>query len=59
MNYLLERLKEPSTWRGLIRLAIVGGVVIAPEHFEDFVALGLLIAGIIGVMTPDKGKEDA
>lgn len=56
MNYLLSRLKEPSTWRGLIRLATVGGFVIAPEHFEDFVAIGLLVAGLIGVITKDKGE---
>ena len=56
MNYLLSRLKEPSTWRGLIRLAAVGGVVIAPEHFEDFVAIGLLGAGILGAITKDKGN---
>jgi hypothetical protein len=59
MNYLLSRLKEPSTWRGLVILATSCGLTLSPEQSDAILAVGLLCAGLIGVFTPDKGKEDA
>lgn len=56
MNYLLERLKEPSTWRGLVLLATTIGIQVSPEAADAVISTGLLIAGIIGVFTKDKGN---
>lgn len=56
MNYLLERLKEPSTWRGLTLLATTLGLQVSPEHTEAVISTGLLLAGLIGVVTKDKGN---
>lgn len=53
-EYLLERLKEPSTWRGIILLLTAAGVPIAPAMAESIITVGLAIAGLIGVATPDK-----
>ena len=53
-NYLLSRAKEPSTWRGLILILTAVGVPIAPALAESIVAVGLAVAGLIGVATPDK-----
>lgn len=53
-EYLLERLKEPSTWRGIILLLTAAGVPIAPAMAESIITVGLAIAGLIGVVTPDK-----
>ena len=53
-NYLLARAKEPSTWRGFILLLTAAGVPIAPALAEAIIATGLAIAGLIGVVTPDK-----
>lgn len=53
-DYLLDRAKEPSTWRGAILLLTAIGVPIAPAMAEAIVSAGLAIAGLIGVFTPDK-----
>lgn len=51
---LLERGREPSTWRGLILLLTAIGVPIAPDLVEPIVSVGLAAAGLIGVVTADK-----
>ncbi len=51
MKYLIDRFKEPSTWRGLVVLATVFGVNINPEQVNAIVTLGGCIAGAIGVFT--------
>ena len=53
-DYILERVKEASTWRGIILLLTAAGVPIAPALADSIITVGLAIAGIIGVVTPDK-----
>lgn len=53
-DYLLARAKEPSSWRGLILLLAAAGVPIAPGMAEAIISVGLAVAGLIGVATPDK-----
>ena len=53
-NYLLDRAKEPSTWRGIILILTAAGVPIAPEMQTAIISAGLALAGIIGAITPDK-----
>ena len=58
MNYLVQRLKEPSTWRGAVMLAISLGVGINPEQIETIITLGTAAVGAIGVLASDKrGKN--
>ena len=52
--YVLERLKEPSTWRGLILLLTAVGVPVAPALADNIISVGLAVAGLIGAVTPDK-----
>ena len=52
--YMIERLKEPSTWRGIVLLLTAIGVPVAPAMADAIVSVGLAIAGLIGVATPDK-----
>ena len=52
--YVLERLKEPSTWRGLTLLLTALGVPLAPGLSDAIIAAGLGIAGLIGAVMPDK-----
>lgn len=54
MQYILERAKEPSTWRGIVLLATAGGVNIAPELANAVVTFGIGLAGLLGVITKDK-----
>lgn len=53
-NFILERGKESSTWRGLVALLTAVGVTLSPEQGEAVVALGLAVIGAIGVFTADK-----
>ena len=53
-NYILERAKEPSSWRGLLLLLTAIGIPVAPELADAIIAVGLALAGLIGVATPDK-----
>lgn len=50
-SYILDRAKEPSTWRGFILFLTAIGVPIAPELQVAIVSAGLGISGLIGVIT--------
>lgn len=50
--YLLARLQEPSTWRGLVLIATACGAVLSPDQQDAIVAGGLLVAGLIGAALP-------
>ena len=52
--FLLESLKEPSTWRGIILLVTACGVPVAPAMGEQIIAVGMAAAGLVGVFTMDK-----
>jgi hypothetical protein len=58
MNYFIERAKEPSTWRGVILLLAAIGVPIAPDLAESIIAVGMALAGLIGVFTSDKQPKN-
>ena len=51
--YILERAKEPSTWRGLILVLTAVGIPVAPALSEAIVTLGLGLAGLVGVVSAD------
>ena len=50
-QYILDRAKEPSTWRGAVLFLTAIGVPMAPELQSAIVSAGLGIAGLIGVVT--------
>ena len=47
LKWIKKRLKEPSTWAGVVLLAGAGGFVISPELVE---AISVGVAGIFGVI---------
>ena len=53
-SYILARAKEPSTWRGFILLLTAFGVPLAPQLAEAIVTAGLGVAGLVGIVAPDK-----
>jgi hypothetical protein len=53
-NYILERAKEASTWRGICLFLTAVGVPIAPELADAIIATGIAVAGLVGIITPDK-----
>ncbi len=58
MNYLINRLKEPSTWRGII-LVVAGvfGYQMPPGIQETVIAGGVALAGVVGAVMPDSVKK--
>lgn len=49
-SYILTRLTESSTWRGLIMLATALGVKVAPDQAEAIITAGLAVVGLINVL---------
>jgi hypothetical protein len=56
ITYIVSRLGEASTWRGLIMLCTAIGIQVSPDQAAAIVSLGMAIAGAIGVFTPDAKK---
>ena len=49
MNWILNRLKENSTWRGLILLATIAGAHWSPQQQESIITFGLSAIALINV----------
>lgn len=56
MNWILARLSEPSTWRGLVWLLTAFGVSLRPEVWQQITAVGMAVAGLIGMITREKSQ---
>ena len=52
-DYMLSRLREPSTWRGFIMLLTALGVALDAAQTEAVIALGMALVGAVGVFLPD------
>jgi hypothetical protein len=52
-NYIFDRVKEPSTWRGAILFLTAIGVPIAPALSEAIITAGLGLVGLVGMLTSD------
>lgn len=52
-RYIIERLKESSTWRGIVMLVSAAGVALSPEMQEAIIVTGLGVSGLIGALFPD------
>lgn len=59
MNWLLNRLKEPSTWRGLIYvISGISGVSLSADVATAIVAAGIAVAGVIDTLKKDALSPD-
>lgn len=54
LPYILSRLGEASTWRGIIALLTSVGITLAPDQQEAVITVGLAVIGAIGVFFKDK-----
>lgn len=59
MSWLIARLKEPSTWRGIVWLLTVAGISLKPDQVEAIITAGIAIAGLLGVFTRDSSTTDS
>ncbi len=54
LQYIVERMKEPSTWRGLIAIATLAGYSISPEQGELIISTGVGLYSIINIFRKEK-----
>lgn len=59
ISYILNRLREASTWRGIIMLVAGGWATQHPEQAEAIIPIAIAVAGAIGTFLPDKKKPIA
>lgn len=57
LTWVAGRLREGSTWRGLVWVATAAGVSLSPEMWESITAVGMAVAGMIGVLTSEKPTQ--
>lgn len=54
MKYILDRLSEASTWRGIISIITALGVKLRPDMTEAIISGGLSAMGIINILRKEK-----
>lgn len=54
MTYILERLKEPSTWRGILAMVTAVGVKLHPEMQEAIISAGLALIGMVNIFREER-----
>lgn len=56
-SYILNRLKEKSTWVALGSVLTGMGVAFSPENWQMIMTIGMGIPGIISVLIPSSVME--
>ena len=52
--YLLDRLRETSTWTGIVLMLTASGIAIAPDRVALVTGLGLFLVGALRALLPNK-----
>jgi hypothetical protein len=58
IKYVLARLSEGSTWRGIFLLLTAAGVTLRPELQAAITAVGLSLTGLVGVVVPESASAE-
>lgn len=56
-KYMLDRLKERSTWQGFMFIGVAFGLT--SEQWEALAALGVGAAAVVNVLMPEKTIESS
>lgn len=57
LDWILSRLSQDSTWRGIISILTASGITLAPDYQNAIIAFGLAAIGLINVIRDQrKGK---
>ena len=57
-TWALARLKEPSTWRGLVWCLTATGLVLDAHARDVIITLGIALAGVLGVVLRESPPAD-
>lgn len=58
-EYVIARLSEPSTWRGIIWIVTACGFVLQPEQQEAIATAGMALVGAISIFIEKDKKPPA
>jgi hypothetical protein len=53
-KFILKRLREASTWRGIMALITATGIALNPEQIEALIIVGMGVMGALGAFFPDQ-----
>ena len=53
VKFIIARLSEASTWKGIFLLLTAAGVTLKPELQAAITAVGLSLTGLVGIAVPD------
>ncbi len=56
--YIINRLREPTTWAGIFVMLQELGVVVAPEYTEQFRIVGISLASLVIMLMKEGRAED-
>lgn len=56
LPFIVARLREASTIRGLLLCLTATGVALKPDAIDAIVTFGVGLAGLLGVLLPDQAE---
>jgi hypothetical protein len=59
IQYILERLNETSTWRGLLAILTGLGIKLRPDLAEAIISAGMAAMGLINIFRKEKNAAPA
>jgi hypothetical protein len=55
MEYIVSRLREPSTYAGLAAIVAAFGLAVPAEWVQALSALGVAVGGVLAVVMRERG----
>jgi hypothetical protein len=52
-DHILTRVKQESTWRGIVTILTLAGWHISPAHAEIIISIGASLVGAINILKKD------
>lgn len=57
MSWIINRFREPSSWKGLVVLAGICGYSVSPELRDQIIVLGTGAIGLIEIIRKEKENK--
>lgn len=57
MTWILRRLREPSTWRGLVLIGSAFGISLEPQQWDAITVAGMALIGLIEAFRKEPERE--
>ena len=59
LAWVLDRLGEQSTWKGIMGFATAAGVMLKPDQWDKIIAFGFASTALINVFRNEKKQAEA